>query len=104
MTGTAAHPKSSLVEILREHEQEWSRRALLRAVYRDWYELIADSLSAVDGATVELGSGLGSLRQFVPDAVLTDVEPTPWADEVVNAEELPYEDASVAKLVLPDVL
>jgi SAM-dependent methyltransferase len=52
---------------------------------------------------VELGSGIGSLAESLPGVVRTDVEPTPWADEVVDAEALPYADASVANLVLVDV-
>jgi SAM-dependent methyltransferase len=38
-----------------------------------------------------------------PDVVATDVEPTQWADAVVDAESLPYEDGSVGNLVLIDV-
>src|SRR5919204_615688 len=36
-------------------------------------------------------------------ALATDVEPTRWADAAVDAHALPYEDASVANLVLFDV-
>jgi len=52
---------------------------------------------------VELGAGIGHFRDVVPDVVLTDVEPTPWADEVVDAEALPCADRSLANLVLVDV-
>jgi SAM-dependent methyltransferase len=53
---------------------------------------------------VELGSGIGRFREVVPRVVTTDVEETPWADEVVDATRLPYADASLANLVLIDVL
>ena len=33
----------------------------------------------------------------------TDVEPTPWAERVVDAERLPFDDGSLANLVLVDV-
>lgn len=52
---------------------------------------------------MELGSGIGSFKQFRPTTVATDAAPTPWADEVVDAEELPYGDASLANLILIDV-
>jgi SAM-dependent methyltransferase len=35
--------------------------------------------------------------------VATDLEPTAWTEEVVDAERLPYADGSVANLVLVDV-
>lgn len=93
----------ALERALAEQEQAWESRPFLRRLYRDWYRLIRDRLAAVDGPVVELGSGIGRLREIVPDARLTDVEPTRWADEVVDAEALPYADGSVGNLVLVDV-
>jgi SAM-dependent methyltransferase len=57
----------------------------------------------VPGETVELGSGIGRIKETIPSAVTTDVEPTAWADRVVDAEQLPFEEGSVANLVLLDV-
>ena len=81
----------------------WRRRPLLRRLYHDWYELVVTHLSTVPGKTVELGAGTAHFKDAFPAAVATDVEPTPWADEVVDAERLPYGDASLANLVLIDV-
>ncbi len=55
------------------------------------------------GPTIELGSGISRFKEHYPPAIATDIEPTPWATEVVDAENLPYDDASVANLVLIDV-
>jgi SAM-dependent methyltransferase len=88
---------------LAEHESAWRTKGLLRRVYGDWYRLIASRLSSVPGETVELGSGIGRIKEAIPSAVTTDVEPTPWADRVVDAEQLPFEAGSVANLVLLDV-
>ena len=93
----------SLAETLREHERAWNERPLLRRIYRDWFRLLASRLARVPGVTLELGSGIGQLREFVPDVVTTDVEPTPWADRVVDAESLPYADGEVANVVMLDV-
>jgi len=93
----------SLVEILREHERIWRERPFVRQLYHEWFVLIRDRLARVDGPTVELGGGLGTLRDVVPEVVVTDVEPTPWASEVVDAERLPYGNGTVANLVLFDV-
>ena len=88
---------------LEEHEAAWRQRPLLRRVYREWFELIGSRLATLPGPTVELGAGIGRLREVVPGVVPTDVEPTRWAEEVVDATRLPYADASVANLVLVDV-
>jgi SAM-dependent methyltransferase len=58
----------------------------------------------VPGDSVELGSGIGRLREIAGDRVrLTDVTPTPWTEEVADALELPYADGSLANIVLVDV-
>jgi SAM-dependent methyltransferase len=93
----------SLAESLREHERAWEARPLLRRIYREWFALLASRLSTVPGPTIELGSGIGQLRDAVPDLVTTDVEPTPWADRVVDAEALPYGDGELANVVMLDV-
>jgi SAM-dependent methyltransferase len=93
----------SLANTLREHERAWAARPLLRTIYRDWFALIASRLADVPGATIELGSGIGRLREHVPGLVTTDVEPTPWADRVVDAADLPYRDGELANIVMLDV-
>ncbi|HEY1366132.1 MAG TPA: class I SAM-dependent methyltransferase [Gaiellaceae bacterium] len=93
----------SLEATLAEHERAWNERPLLRRLYGEWHEEIARELAPGPGATVELGAGLAHLKQVVPNVVATDVEPTRWAEAVVDAHELPYEDAALANLVLVDV-
>ena len=98
-----ARESMSLVEALQEHERAWSQRPAVRELYYKWFELIRERLAGVAGPTVELGGGLGHFREIVPEALVTDIEPTPWADAVVDAEQLPYDDGSIANLVLFDV-
>lgn len=94
---------SSLRELLAAQEEAWNRRPLLRRLYREWYDELHARLADIPGATVELGAGIGRFKARFPFVVATDVEPTPWTDAVVDAEALPYEDGSVANLVLIDV-
>ena len=88
---------------LTEQERAWNERPLVRALYRDWFEAVADRMSPVQGPSVELGSGIGRFREACPQIVTTDVAKTPWADMTVDAEDLPYEDGALANLVLIDV-
>src|SRR5580765_5416908 len=97
-------PTSSLADVLAEQQAAWRRRPVLRRLYGEWFDLIAERLSKVDGPTVELGSGFAPLKERLPDLVTTDVEPTPWADEVVDAHALPYADGSLANIVGVDVI
>jgi SAM-dependent methyltransferase len=94
---------SPLVDALRVQERAWRERPLVRALYGDWYHALAIRLSTVPGESVELGSGIATLQRVCPAVRPTDVEPTPWTDEVVDAEALPFADGSLANLVLVDV-
>jgi SAM-dependent methyltransferase len=89
---------------LRVQRQAWDDRPLVRALYTGWFNRIVDELARVEGPTVELGCGIGTFKEFRPDTIATDVVATPWTDEVVDAERLPYGDTSVANFVLVDVL
>lgn len=103
MTRPPAPGGEGLEEALARQETAWRARPLLRQVYADWDELIVSRLSSVPGPTVELGAGIGHFEQAFPAAVATDVEPTSWAEAVVDAEAMPYADGTVSNLVLIDV-
>jgi SAM-dependent methyltransferase len=95
---------SDLVATLREQEQAWKERPLVRRLYREWYQALVERLSDVDGISLELGSGIGRLREVAGSGVvLSDIEETPWSDEVVDALHLPYADRSLANIIMLDV-
>jgi len=99
-------PAESILDLqvdLELQQAVWDRNGLLRSLYRTWFTQIAHQLSAVSGPTVELGSGIGKLRETIPGVTLTDVLPTPWTDRIADAERLPFDDESLANLVLIDV-
>jgi SAM-dependent methyltransferase len=98
-----AVPERGRGQTLRAQRAAWEARPLVRELYHDWYGRIARQLAPI-GPTVELGSGIGSFKEFLPGVVATDVVPSPWSDEVVDARALPYADGSVGNLVLIDVI
>lgn len=88
-----------------EHREAWRRNAALRTCYARWYREVRDSLPPRErGPWIELGSGPGFAREFIPDLMLTDIVQAPWHDGRASAECLPFADASVGALVLFDVL
>jgi SAM-dependent methyltransferase len=89
----------------RRHREAWRDNAALRALYAEWYGRIAQALPPPElGPWIELGSGPGFAREFIPGLELTDVVAAPWHDREVTAEALQVADASVGALVLFDVL
>jgi SAM-dependent methyltransferase len=82
----------------------WEKKPLLRRVYRDFYRLIAQHLSgSPDPKIVELGSGLGNIKEAIPACIRTDLFPSPRIDRIENAYALSFADASVSDLILFDV-
>jgi SAM-dependent methyltransferase len=93
-----------LQSALDEQARAWDYRPLVRELYSEWFRMIVSRLSSAPGASVEIGSGIGKLGEYLGDRVeLTDVEQTRWAKRVVDAMALPYEDRSLANIVMLDV-
>ncbi len=102
----AAHPDSvqrHLDEMLRNRES-WNRRPVLRKIYETFYREIALHLADPrQGRIVELGSGIGVAKEFIPNCITTDIFPNPWLDRVENAYQLSFSDESIGNLILFDV-
>lgn len=90
-------------DLIDKNHQLWNRKPLLRIVYTDLYQKMKVQLSQVVGKNVELGSGMGSIRETLPDCVLTDLFPYPWIDQVENAYQLSFENESLSNLLMVDV-
>jgi SAM-dependent methyltransferase len=89
---------------IQANKDAWQRKPQLRAVYRGFHEAIASRLDrSVPGLVVELGSGMGSIKEVIPDCVTTDLFPNPWLDRQENAYRLGFADGAVSNLILFDV-
>jgi SAM-dependent methyltransferase len=87
------------------HRRAWDSNRALRAFYRHWYRRLREALPSRDlGEWIEIGSGPGLAREFIPELVLTDIVQAPWHAQRVSAEALPFADGEVGALVLFDVL
>jgi SAM-dependent methyltransferase len=89
-------------EALSHYREIWDRKAVLRLVYDDMFQRIADH--TVDGPTLELGGGVGNLKSKIPSLISSDVQFAPWLDLVADAQQLPFGSGSLANIVMLDVL
>jgi SAM-dependent methyltransferase len=91
-------------DFITKNSKYWHGKPLLRILYGDFYRLIAEKLSNLpDPKIVELGSGLGNIREVIPNCLRTDLFPNPWIDQIENAYQLSFADESVSDLILTDV-
>jgi len=90
-----------MADTLKKHQNIWKNKLLLRELYFDWYRMIAKDM--VKGKTVELGSGTGNFKKFMPEAITSDIDPQPWLDKVFDAHKMPFKNRSVSNLVMVDV-
>jgi SAM-dependent methyltransferase len=80
-------------------------KPFLKRVYTDWYRTIADALPAERGPVLELGSGPGFLRDFVPQELVTSERFfCTGVDVILDGQALPFGDGSLRAIVLTDVL
>ena len=89
---------------IHENRRLWQKKPILRQLYRSFYKEIAAHINHLSkGCTVELGSGMGNVKEVIPECVTTDIFPNPWLDGTGNAYALSFSDGSVANLILFDV-
>ncbi len=105
------HAAPSDRDILDARARAWKSRPLLRSVYHDYFEAMAERFTrhASDarrphGVVVEIGGGAGHFKAFYPDMIVTDIVPTPHIDLAADATRLPFADGSIDNLVMQDVL
>lgn len=89
---------------INENLTYWQNKPILQTIYNDFYALIGAQVDrSQEGLIVELGSGIGNLKQHIPECICTDVFPNPWIDQVENAYRMSFADESVSNLILFDV-
>lgn len=88
------------------HQHAWDTNPAIRALYTEWYTDIRDALGpAVDGQLLEIGSGPGFARQFLPTIRTSDLVAADWLDQQLDATHVwPFADASLDGVVVFDVL
>ena len=79
-------------------------KKFLRKIYDEWYRTIAAYLPPDQGAVLELGSGAGFMRDFVPDLVTSELFYCPDLSLVSSGLCLPFRAKSLRGILMTDVL
>jgi SAM-dependent methyltransferase len=87
---------------LKGYREIWDSKPALRVVYDDFYDRIAAACRS--GLTIEIGGGIGNLKERLNDVVATDIQPAARLDCVADAQRLPFATGSAANIVMVDVL
>ena len=71
---------------IHENRRYWERKPLLRKVYSQFGREIAQRVDrTLPGLVVELGSGMGHIKEHLPNCITSDVFPNEWLDRVEDA-------------------
>jgi SAM-dependent methyltransferase len=79
-------------------------KPLLRHFYQDCYQFIMNGIPVNGGGIVlEIGSGAGFLKDFLPDVVTSEILTIPSVDIVLDARTLPLRRNCLRAIVMVDV-
>jgi SAM-dependent methyltransferase len=102
--GSALAPLERHEREIEENLGHWERKPVLREVFRGLHLCIAAFVEpGIPGDLVELGSGIGNIKEVLPGCLRTDLFPRPWLDRTENAYRLSFEDRSVSHVLMFDV-
>ena len=87
MTEHSENEQTYDLSLLNKSEHTWVVSRGLRIVYGSIYRDINKRL--VEGPSLELGSGIGGIKTFIPEIVTSDLVKTSYVDMVCSAYEIP---------------
>jgi SAM-dependent methyltransferase len=79
-------------------------KSFLRRIYQKWYRMIAAAIPRGAGEVVELGSGAGFLKEYIPGLITSDLFACPGVDLVLDGQQLALADGSLRGIAMVDVL
>ena len=100
LTGTLEIDNPDLVEL---RKSIIAKNRFLKEIYLEWYQMIIHSIPDINGGVVELGSGAGFLRNYIPDLISSDIVYCSEISLVLDGQRLPFSDHSLSAIVMVDV-
>ena len=79
-------------------------KPFLHRIYEEWYEQLMAALPPGGGAVLEVGTGAGFFREYMPDVITSDVVDNSRVDIVLDGLTLPFADRALRGIVMLDVL
>jgi SAM-dependent methyltransferase len=104
-----AHPLTASLDLDDPATTELRKRIIaskpfLKAIYDEWYAILANALPVGKGGVVELGSGAGYCADYIPDLITSDVFLCSSARVVLDAQRLPFSNSSLRAVTMTNVL
>lgn len=106
----AAHPLTRKIDLdspetTLRRRQIIQEKSFLRKFYHECYLSIAKSLpDSVSGPILELGSGSGFLKEYIPNLITSEIIRIPEVDIILDGTRLPFANNSLEGIVMIDVL
>ena len=79
-------------------------KAFLREIYKEWYFRILKALPNCEGPILEIGSGSGFMKEYIPNLTTSEIFDCPGVDLELDAcQRTPFEDKFFRAIVMTDV-
>ena len=85
-------------------KQVISSKPLLKAIYDEWYSMLAAGLPSGEGPVLELGSGAGYCERYIPGLITSELLDCPTVQLRLDAQQMPFRDGSLRAIVFTGVL
>jgi SAM-dependent methyltransferase len=80
------------------HREILAGKPMMLGVFREFYDRcmsIDRRYFSGEGSRVEIGAGVSLFKRYYPEIIATDIKPSPYLDDVVDALAMPYQAESV---------
>jgi SAM-dependent methyltransferase len=95
--------KQAAIREYYNRRETWGRKPQIRLVYERWVQKLRPFLPD-RGPILEVGSGSGLLKDFIPEIILTEIEALPWINCGADCTNMPIKSGSLRGVIGLDVL
>ena len=109
LRGLLAHPLTAALGVddpstTELRKQIISSKPFLKAIYDEWYSMLAREVPPGEGKVLELGSGGGYCAHFIPGLITSEVFACSGVEIVADAQRMPFADRSLRAIVMTNVM
>jgi len=86
-----------------EHREIILKKKFLKKLYEEWYLMFREkSKSLPAGKLLEIGSGGGFIKDYLPNVETSDITEFPWTDRTYSALDMPYAEDEASAIFMID--